>query len=136
MNPKLLLYLTLAFSGCLLGCSTVAPRYAKTALPAYGELKITDSPYQTKPKWLDSGGLFYWFVMQDKKRIYYEPCCGYYDIDLLKEDKKELVFTITESYGVPLDLLSGREIPKAGAIGKQYKAKIKEDQIISVSEIK
>ena len=134
MKPKLIL-LALVLSDTLFGCSTVAPRSAKYAPPAYGGLTIIGSPYQTKPKWLDSGGLFYWFVMQDKKRIYYEPCCGYYDIDLLKEDKKELVFTITGSHGVPLDLLNGREIPKADDIGNEYRAKIKGDQIIAVSAI-
>ncbi|HUD82871.1 MAG TPA: hypothetical protein VMQ67_05185 [Candidatus Saccharimonadales bacterium] len=136
MKTKLILCLAFVLSGGVLGCSTAAPRSAKTAPPLYSGLTITGSPYQTKPKWLGSRGFFYWSVVQNKKRIYYEPCVGGYDIDLLKEDKKELVFKIIGSFGIPLDLLNGREILKTDAIGKEYRAEIKGDQIIAVSEIK
>ncbi len=137
MNSKLLLCLALGLSGGLFGCSTTTrDRSAETAPPGFSKLTITGSPYQTKPKRLGSGGMFYWFFTQDKRHVYYEPCVGGYDIELLSEGKSELVFKITGSHGVPLDLLSGGEVSKANAIGKEYRAEIKGDQIIAASEIK
>jgi hypothetical protein len=136
MKSKIILCLALGLSGGLFGCSTAPHHFAIKDTPDVSKLKITGFPYQTKPRWLDSDGLFYWFFSPDKKMVYYEPCSGNYDVDLLKESKTELIFKITDGSGVLLDLATGRRVAKADVVGKQYTAEIDGDQIVAVSEIK
>src|SRR5262245_40807474 len=116
-------------------CSGCA-RHRFSEPAGFSNLTITGWPYQTKPRWLaDTGGMFYWYVTEDRKMIGYEPCCGMYAIDLLKESGPELIFTVTESRGRALDLRDGHPIHKSDVIGKKYEARIDGDQIVAVSEI-
>lgn len=100
----------------------------------FDKLTITGWPYQTKPIWLTyTGGMFYWFITEDQKMVGYEPCCGIYEIDLLKEAKEELVFKVIESRGQALDLNNGQRIAKSEVVGKEFRAKIKGDQIVAIT---
>jgi hypothetical protein len=91
--------------------------------------------YRTKRRWLESRGLFFWWMMPYQRQLFYEPCCGHYDIELLKKTSRECVFKITQTYGVPLDLISGSTTSKTNAIGKQYLAEIDGEEIVAVTEV-
>jgi hypothetical protein len=134
---KLKPILILLLSGTLFGCSTAARRPSPTspAEPDIPYLTINGFPYETKPVFLSSGGIFYWFISADLKRINYEPCCGYYDVQPLNRSKSELVFEIIKSSGVPLALRNGNQVASSDVVGKKYRAKIKGDHVVSVSEI-
>lgn len=93
-------------------------------------------PYQSAIVRRQDDSVFYWYITQDRKKVMYEPCCGMYDIELKKESNSELVFTITESHGRPLDLRTGRVANKSDGAGKEFEAKIEGDQIISVSKVR
>lgn len=136
VKPKPILFV-LVLSRALVGCSTAAHRSSTTSstdadIPY---LPINGFPYETKPVFLHSGGIFYWFISADLKRINYEPCCGYYDVDPIQQSKSELVFKIVKSNGLPIDLLNGHQVASSDVVGKKYRAKLKGDHIVSVSEI-
>jgi hypothetical protein len=129
-------YVSLIALSIIVVCSGCA-RQRLTEPVGFSKLKITSWPYQTKPRWLaDTGGMFYWFVTEDRKMIGYEPCCGMYAIDLLKESGSELIFKVAESHGKPLDLRNGKPIAKSDVVGKRYEAKVQGDQIVAISEVK
>jgi hypothetical protein len=138
MNLKLLLCLALGLSDGLSGCSTAA-QHPAAMVPADAGLpyqKINGFSYETKPVWLGSRGLFYWFVSNELKHIYYEPCSGHFDIDPLKVSKSELIFKITGSYGTPIDLRTGKFVAASDVVGKKYAAKLKKDHIVGIFETK
>jgi hypothetical protein len=137
MSRKMILCFALVLSGTLFGCSTAAHRSSTTSSkqPDIPYLSNYGIPYETKPVFLSSGGIFYWFISADLKRINYEPCCGYYGVDPIQQSKSVLVFKIVKSYGVPLDLRNGNRVASSDVVGKKYRAKLKGDHIVSVSEI-
>lgn len=99
-------------------------------------LTIHNWPYQTKPVWLpEAHVMFYWYVTPDRKMIGYEPCCGAYTVNFLKESSSNLIFTIAESRGRALDLRNGRVVEKSAVVGKKFDARIQGNQILAVSEV-
>jgi len=137
MNLKICLYLMLALSANLFGCSTgTDPSNAgvqKNIDIPYE--RINGFPYETKPVWLASRGLFYWFVSSDLKSIHYEPCCGEYEIETLRHTSSELTFTVIRSGGFPIDLRNGSRIAASDVVGKKYRAKLEGDHIVRVSQL-
>jgi hypothetical protein len=137
VSSKLILAVAILLSGSLFGCSTARQHSVETSstkldLPYQ---KINGFPYGTKPVWLGSRGLFYWFISTDLKLIHYEPCCGNYVVDPLRQTKSELIFKIVKSNGIALDLRNGKQLASSDVIGKKYRAKLEGDHIVSVSEI-
>jgi hypothetical protein len=97
----------------------------------------TDRRLETKPKWIEPGYYFWWFFVKDNFRtIHYEPCAGWYEIELIKKTKSGIDFRIIKVHGIAYDLLSGKKIAEADIVGKQYKAQINgDDQIVAVSQL-
>ena len=108
------------FSGC--ATHQAAGRWVSLGFPYYSEVKQ-----------LSTRGSFFWFLLQDRKTIAYEPCVGTYKIDLLAETKSQLIFQVIQNTGIAIDLRSGLRVNPIDVVGTSYKAKISGSRILSVS---